>query len=157
MRIGVIADTHHDPVRMYVAMQRIPDAEAWLHLGDMTEDAELIEEKTGVPVYVVRGNCDAYSDVPYERVVTLGGVNIYMTHGHRWRVDFDRSALCFRAEELGCTLALYGHPHVSMVENNGRVIALNPGSPTRPRGGRKPTVAYVDIDGGDFTTGFINI
>ena len=158
MRIGVIADTHGDLVSVYRAMQLIPDAAAWLHLGDEVNDADVLIEKSGAPVYTVRGNCDTYStEFPMERTVRFDGVSIFMTHGHRYAVAYDRSRLCYRAEELGCSLAVYGHTHISLTENNGRVIAMNPGSTSHPRGGRKASIAYVDISGTDFTTGIILI
>ena len=156
MKLGVISDTHGDMISVYRAMQLVPDAAAWLHLGDVVSDAELLSEKSGADVYTVRGNCDTYAaECPYERVLTFEGVRILVTHGHRYHVDIDRAALSYRAEELGCRLALYGHTHVSMVENDGRVISLNPGSSSRPRGGRKPSIACVELCGADFSTKFI--
>ncbi len=149
MRVGVISDTHGSAFGIERALRAIPDAELWIHLGDLTADARTLEKRAGVPVHSVRGNCDFDARVPAERVVTLAGARILLCHGHQYAVRYDRSRLFYRAEELGCALVLYGHTHVSLVEASGAVLAVNPGSPSQPREGRAPSIALLRIEAGE--------
>ena len=73
-----------------------------------------------------------------------------MMHGHTHGVSpysYDKAA--YRAEELHCSVLLFGHTHISIVNNDGRVLAVNPGSPSCPRGGRSPSFALLEIENGD--------
>ena len=137
MRIGVISDTHGSAFGIERAVRALPDVEAWIHLGDVVPDVRTLEKRAGVPVYSVRGNCDFDARLAAEQILT-----------HQYGVRYDRTRLFYRAEELKCTLALYGHTHVSLLEASGALIALNPGSPTSPREGRAPSAALLKIENG---------
>ena len=50
------------------------------------------------------------------------------------------------AESLDCDVAVFGHTHVAFQETYSRVLALNPGSPARPRGGSPHSFALVELD-----------
>ncbi len=148
MRIGVLSDTHGSELAAERAAARLPDAEAWIHLGDGMHEAALLERLTGKPVHRIKGNCD-YGPGETERVLTLGGVSILAVHGHLYGVQNGRDTLSYRAEELGCKLALYGHTHVSLVEAWGGILLVNPGSAARPKEGRAPSIALVELRDGD--------
>ena len=79
-------------------------------------------------------------------------------HGHTHGVSpysYDKAA--YRAEELHCSVLLFGHTHISIVNNDGRVLAVNPGSPACPRGGRSPSFALLEIENGDVRTEIITM
>ncbi len=68
--------------------------DAVLHLGDHTDDADDIRRAfPALTIYHVRGNNDFDMDVPLFAVVTVGGVRMYLTHGHRERVSMLHSGL----------------------------------------------------------------
>lgn len=171
MRIGVISDTHGSLTAIDRCILRAGDVDAWFHLGDIAPDARYLAEKSGKPVYFVYGNCDGRlggecpeDEYPEEqklnaceRVVTVGGVRIFLCHGHYYRVDFNPYALSYRAEELGCAAALYGHTHMSELSALGSVLLLNPGSPARPRGMRKPSFAILRVLGGKVNADIITL
>ena len=92
------------------------------------------------------GNCDYNNKYESEQVITLGGVRMFITHGNKYSPTYDRTRLLYRCEELNCSVVLYGHTHISLVEYNGGILALNPGSPSAPRGGRKPSIAVLEIE-----------
>ncbi|MBO4306209.1 MAG: metallophosphoesterase [Clostridia bacterium] len=161
VRIAVISDTHGSVDAVEKAIAAAGDVDCWFHLGDFASDAKHISKKTGLPVYSVLGNCDGWvlagasQSVSYpepqrtsasEMVVTVGKARIMLCHGHTYDVDFDTLRLGYRAEELECDAVLYGHTHVSEFSAYGRVMKLNPGSPSRPRGGRKPSFAIMTVD-----------
>ena len=160
-RIGVIADTHGGTEELERCIAKAGEVAGWFHLGDFVSDAKLLAERTGLPVYSVLGNCDGWvlagasQSVSYpepqrtsasEMVVTVGKARIMLCHGHTYDVDFDTLRIGYRAEELECDAVLYGHTHVSELSAYGRVMKLNPGSPSRPRGGRKPSFAIMTVD-----------
>ena len=161
MRIAVISDTHGSIAAVDRCILRAGDVDGWFHLGDIVSDARYIAEKTGKPVYSVLGNCDGWMNGGFaedmfpepqtagasERVVNVNGVRILLCHGHFYNVDMDPYRLSYRAEELGCAAALYGHTHRSELMVFGGALILNPGSPSRPRGSRKPSFAILRITG----------
>ncbi len=153
MLIGVISDTHGSTASIDMAVKKLPDADLWLHLGDNVRDAQYMRDK-GQTVRFVRGNCD-FSNAESERVETFEGTRIFMAHGHQYAVDYDRLRLAYRAEELMCSVALYGHTHISLIEASGGLLIVNPGSPSRPRNERKPSFACLSINGNDVNSRII--
>lgn len=147
MKIGVISDTHGYTEAISSAMRMLPDAEAWIHLGDYATDIDDYIEK-GLTIYRVNGNCSPALSIPNEMVVELGGVKLFLAHGHRYAVDYDRSMLSGKAESLGCQAALYGHTHVPEIDESGKILVLNPGSPCFPRQGTKRSFAVLYIKDG---------
>jgi putative phosphoesterase len=141
-RVGIIGDTHGDRFAIAQCQAAVGQVEAWLHLGDYARDAELLRAE-GTEVFSVAGNCDYAGQT--ERVVCLGGVRIFMAHGHRYGVNDSPARLVARARELHCTVALYGHTHVPLLDEGGDVLVLCPGSPSRPRGGSKRYMGLLVI------------
>ena len=163
IRIGVISDTHGSISALGACVSAAGEVDGWFHLGDYASDAKKLRELTKKPVYSVLGNCDGcylshaeedvfpmpQKDTASERVVTVGGARIFLCHGHRYDVDFGPYSLSYRAEELNCSAALYGHTHRGELSAYGKLLLLNPGSPSRPRGGAGPTFAVLEIENGD--------
>lgn len=146
MRIGVISDTHGDPWAIQACIEAAGRVDAWLHLGDNTRDAEDFQ-RTGAPVYGVRGNTDFAALEPWEQVVQLEEVRLFLCHGHQYAVGADPYRLALRAQELACHGALFGHTHVPFLDESGAVTLLNPGSPSRPRQGSRRSMAILSICG----------
>lgn len=154
MKVAVVSDTHGCLSMLDRCIKLAGQVDAWCHLGDLTSDAEALMSRTNAKVYAVRGNCDYFGGSAQryesEAVVELGGARILMMHGHTHGVSpysYDKAA--YRAEELHCSVLLFGHTHISIVNNDGRVLAVNPGSPSCPRGGRSPSFALLEIENGD--------
>lgn len=154
MKIGVLADTHGDAASIMRVMGKAGEVDAWIHLGDFARDCAYL---VGANAYAVRGNCDFSSEYDTEQVVHFEHARILLTHGHRFQPKISRSALFDRAEALHCGLVLYGHTHVSMVESRGTLLAVCPGSPSRPRMGRAPSFAVLDIENGQIRPHIVTI
>jgi len=107
--------------------------DAVVHLGDHYEDAQAMkEEYSHIPFYQVPGNCDRYRcppNVPEILIQKIGGVSVYMTHGHRHQVKAYLGALLRDARASKVDAVLYGHTHVADChqEPDGLWV-LNPGS-----------------------------
>lgn len=137
MKILIFTDSHGYNVSMACAVEReAPDMV--LHLGDHTDDARELESVfPRLTVCSVRGNNDYFDrEVPEHAVVTLDGVRIFLTHGHREQVYVrEGKQVAQLAREEGCGLAFFGHTHRMYLERVNGVLVCNPGSISLPRGG----------------------
>ncbi|MDE6274768.1 MAG: metallophosphoesterase [Clostridiales bacterium] len=91
--------------------------------GDMRETVGEYPEKT----YVLKGNND-FSYGMNECVIKAEHVSIFCCHGHKYGVKRGLSELARRAKELGCEVALYGHTHISSIEQVDGVLCICPGA-----------------------------
>ena len=143
MKILVFSDSHGMTSAMCDALLR-HEPDAVLHLGDYTDDVQALRDfAPQIPVYAVRGNGDYGSQEPLTMELTLGGVKMFMTHGHTYRVKMDPSGLINTAMYAGADLLLYGHTHIPCWDAYGEMIALNPGSI-----GYKGTYAVLEAENG---------
>lgn len=149
IRACIVSDSHGNLAALRLAVEAAGEVDCYIHLGDGVGDAHVLMDMTKKPVYAVRGNCDLSLEFLPDDVVTLGETRIFMTHGHKYGVGAGTFALAQQAEERNCSVALYGHTHVSSVEAQGRILVVNPGSPSLPRLGRKRSVAVLLIAGND--------
>lgn len=170
-RIGVISDTHGSTAAIDACVAAAGEVDGWFHLGDYAGDAKKLAERTGKPVYRVLGNCDGWAvsglselrfpetqrELTAETVVTVENARILLCHGHTYDVDLGPWTLSYRGEELHCAAALYGHTHRSELMASGGLLLLNPGSPSRPRGGRAPSFAVMEIENGDVNASIITL
>lgn len=104
----------------------------YIHCGDGGEELEdmrqmIMQRDPHAAICVVKGNCDFFSDAPLFAVLNMGGVRVFVTHGHMQRVKSGLMNLGYAAEERGCDIALYGHTHEAAMEN-GRALMINPGA-----------------------------
>ena len=127
MKLIVVSDTHGRAGRMKQIKERHPDADGLLFLGDGASEMRRFD--TLYPLYyAVRGNCDVASRLDDEQVVSLGGVDVLLAHGHLWRVKWDLLRLALRAREVGARVALFGHTHQPLATYEQGVFLMNPGA-----------------------------
>lgn len=145
MNILVISDTHGDlsKVReMWERLQPACDFDMVLHCGDFAKDAMELRKEIDCEVVYVQGNCDGCEHEDIKVVDTPAG-KIMITHGHMENVNYGLQNLYYRAKELGCVCACYGHTHIPVNEVEGGIRIVNPGSLTRPLGGSVPSCAIL--------------
>ncbi|UTC50593.1 YfcE family phosphodiesterase [Treponema sp. OMZ 855] len=152
----LLSDTHGavDAVRWILAAFS-EECQACLFAGDGAQDImtvvrEAAAGKLTIPPVIImaQGNCDCrlcppvFPDsenpkpfgLPVYQQKMIAGQQILLAHGHLHHVELDGRKLSMTAENLGCTIAVYGHTHIQSIECFGGVTAVNPGSPLRPRG-----------------------
>ncbi len=86
----------------------------------------------------VRGNCDTEVDqmvldfpiMADYAVISDGEKMIYLTHGHKYGVDY------FPGAKAG-DIIMQGHTHIPMNEVRDSIICINPGSVSLPKNGSK--------------------
>jgi putative phosphoesterase len=140
--VGLIADTHGlvrpGLAAAFAGVQRI------LHAGDVGGAAVLAALAKLAPVDAVFGNVDDTHDpsLARERVVTIGGVTIHVSHGHELGRPTAELALArYRGE-----VVVFGHTHKPVVVRaaDGR-MAINPGAAGPRRFDLVPSVARLTI------------
>lgn len=132
MTILVFSDSHSSLRFMRMCIEAVrPDV--MIHLGDYFDDGEAVkEEYPGIRLYQVPGNCDRYRCPPGQPEICIdriGGVDVYLTHGHKHRVKQGIGGLLSSARTANVDIVMYGHTHVADChrEEDGLWV-LNPGS-----------------------------
>lgn len=132
MKILVLSDSHSGLSFMRQAIRAVKPDQV-IHLGDYFGDGQVMaEENPHMVFHQVPGNCDRYrmqTVQPETLCYPIGGVMMYMTHGHLHRVKFSTAFLLASARQSGAAIALYGHTHEADCrrEPDGLWV-LNPGS-----------------------------
>jgi len=144
--IGLIADTH-GTLRPDVH-RALAGVDLILHAGDVGGEAIIAELELIAPVRAVFGNTDA-RDTPglvYQINDTFDGVRIHVSHGHE--LGAPRLELLLAAYDAD--VIVYGHTHAALVHRtaDGRLV-VNPGAAGPARGGESPSVARLDVRGGE--------
>ena len=136
MKILIFSDSHRQFAPLMQAMEREAPIDRIIHAGDVCQDAEDLEIMyPSVPVIAVKGNNDYFNrDFPEDRFFELGGVKIFLTHGHNYGVKHSYAKLWQVAREKGADICIFGHTHRTYQEKIGEVELFNPGSSGRSYG-----------------------
>ena len=129
MKIAVFSDTHGSSRGMIKAVAEY-EPDQIIHLGDGMRDTEALEaEFPMIPVCRVPGNCDYDSDGEDYKVIRLGPLKAFITHGHRYAVRGGKlDVLLYAAQCCGCRIAMFGHTHRAGFEQLEGMFVLNPGT-----------------------------
>ena len=139
MRFDIVSDTHgrlSDEL-----LEALQGADVIMHAGDCCGVADYRTLCDIAPTYMCLGNNDWGMNYGPE----VGRVTRVFRCGLRWQ-------LCHYEERLElttCDVAICGHSHRPFVvwENSpggsGKILVMNPGSPTFPRTNQGPTIGRV--------------
>ena len=135
MKILVFSDSHAKASYINEALKMHKNnTDVVIFLGDGIKDIEYIKSAyPNIAFYIVRGNCDlSANEYESERVISLDGIKIFITHGHLYNAKFTCSRLLLRARELECQAVFFGHTHEPVDEIlevcDKRIHLFNPGS-----------------------------
>lgn len=152
--VGVVSDTHlraggtlPEPL---VGGLRLAGVARILHCGDHTSPSAAAQLEALAPLDAVAGNNDGpeiAGRFGYKKIVAIEGVRIGLVHGDagRARTTPLRALEAFAADDVD--VVCFGHSHQPYLERHGRVLLLNPGSPTDKR--REPAFSYALLVVGD--------
>lgn len=151
MRIGVISDTHGylDPrvTGHFAGVEHI------VHAGDIGAAYVLDRLAAIAPVTAVTGNVDwgGPLDREYRRGarLNLAGYSLYITH-----IGDHPAELAKRLPVPRPHVYIYGHSHIPALERLDGVLFLNSGAAGKPRFGRQPSIALLEL-GDDVTAQII--
>lgn len=132
MKILVLSDSHAALSFMRRCIdQTRPDHV--IHLGDHYDDGQAMADAySHIRFHLVPGNCDRFRcppGLPDVLCYDVGGVRIFMTHGHLHGVKSSDCRLVAAARDYGASVALYGHTHspVCFRTEDGMWV-MNPGT-----------------------------
>jgi len=146
MRALVISDTHRYLNNADKVIEKYSDINTVIHLGDLIEDVEKLKRKfRSRKFYYVAGNNDFCSNVPYEKMITLGGNKILLTHGHRQRVNYNMLSISLWGREQEADVVLFGHLHQPVLDESMGIMLFNPGSISLPRTTQGPTYGILEV------------
>ena len=147
MKVLVVSDTHGIVKPFIKELEKHKDAEMIFHLGDMVHDALKIKENTDIPMVIVRGNNDYFSEnTPWSQIVRIKGHKILLTHGHMEKINYGITSLYFKAKESEADLVFYGHTHVYSDEYIDGIRLINPGSAGYDRARQYESYVVMNIE-----------
>jgi len=146
MKILIVSDTHKKNDNYFmVVKQQAPDMV--IHCGDAEGCEDVLTQAAGCPVRIVLGNNDFFSDLPRELELEIGRFRVWVTHGHNYYVSMGNETIKREAVARRMDIVFYGHTHRPVVDLDGGVIAVNPGSLSYPRQeGRRPSYVIMELD-----------
>lgn len=107
-RILIVSDTHGRLNYFKEMLARTGKPDRLIHLGDSEGQQDEIARLAGCPVDIVRGNCDYSSDLAQDKLIEIGKYRVFLTHGHRYQVNFGIQTLKEAALLRGADIAMYG-------------------------------------------------
>ena len=147
MKILIVSDTHRNTDNLEVVLEQEKPLDLLIHLGDIEGDEDYIEVLAECPVEAVAGNNDFFSDLPGEREIQIGKYKALLTHGHYYYVNAGTGRIKMEAEAREIDIAMFGHTHRPLLEQDNGVVVLNPGSISYPRQeGKNPSYIVMELD-----------
>jgi len=141
--IGLIADTHIPARAIGLSaelLNGLAGVDLIIHAGDIVHPSVLDALGQIAPVVAVAGNMDPpelQAGLGRTKTLSIGKYTIGVIHGDGVRGTTRERAL---AAFPNADCVVFGHSHQPLVEKAGRVLLVNPGSPTDRR--RSPYHSY---------------
>ncbi len=152
IRVAVLSDTHGDFRNVDKARVKLGRVDWLFHAGDYLADAGQVAASLGVDranIRAVVGNCDYPTLEPLQITLTVGGVQILITHGHHHAVKDDLQRIMSLGRAAGAQIVIFGHTHIPLAFEEHGVLLLNPGSLSMPRlKDNLPSCALLEIEDG---------
>lgn len=146
-RILIVSDTHGRITYLQDVWRRSGPLDLTIHLGDVEGGEQILRRLAPCPMEMIAGNNDYFTNLPGEKVIRIGKYNIFLTHGHRYRVHYGNELLLEEARKRDCQIVMYGHTHAPELRYYPGVTVLNPGSISYPRPATKqPSYILMDFD-----------
>jgi len=136
MQIGILSDTHG--LLRPEALEALQGSDHILHAGDIGNIEILASLAEIAPVTAIHGNIDVYgpcAELPATEAIELAGRLFYLVHSLQ---DLD-----INPKQAGVSCVVTGHSHKPVIEEQGGVLYLNPGSAGPRRFGLPVTLARL--------------
>ena len=147
MKILIVSDTHRKNENLEIVLEQEKPIDLLIHLGDGEGCEDYIEVLAECPLEIVSGNNDFFTELPGEKMISIGKYKVLLTHGHYYYVNTGIVRLKEEALDRGVDIVMYGHTHRPMLVEEDGLIILNPGSLTYPRQeGRRPSYIIMEIE-----------
>ena len=127
----VVSDSHGNRAALDKLTGVFAESDYIIHLGDTSSDGSYIKKQFPEKTYLLNGNCDFTKLGEKEITLRIEGVNIFACHGDAYGVKHSYDRLAYKAEQEGCSVALFGHTHRATELTSGGVTLFNPGTLSR--------------------------
>lgn len=147
MKVLIVSDTHGRNHSFLKTLERVSPIDLLIHLGDFEGGEDYIQSNTPCRTEMVSGNNDFFNGLPKDKIIQIGRYRVFLTHGHRYGVSYNTSAIREAARMNEADIVMFGHTHVPLIDLNSNIWAINPGSLALPRqSGRIPTFIIMELD-----------
>ena len=131
MKILILSDCHYKKFLADQVLQQNASAELIIFLGDGEDNIRDIPLRFPTKAFIgLRGNCDFCSSFPLTQTFEVDNVRFFCTHGHLYHVKTNLAALKKAACDDNAHVALFGHTHRQILQEENGLLLLNPGSIT---------------------------
>ena len=144
MKIGIVSDTHKSENYINKAVPYLKECDLIIHAGDNFSDSKYIHQMTNRDIISVKGNCD-FENVEDEIVFEIENKTILLCHGHKYNVNCGIDELKRKAKSVAADIVIFGHTHIPFIKEEDKILYLNPGSLSRPRGMSSKQFIMMDI------------
>lgn len=138
MKILVLSDSHGNFNSILRALDRESDIQFVIHAGDIQRDVDDLRDlRPDLTCAAVAGNNEffhSFSQDPSQRIFTLEGKRIFLTHGHLFSVKQTLSQLAQAARAAEAEICIFGHTHKPYLEERNGILFFNPGSSSNSYG-----------------------
>lgn len=140
MRALILSDSHGAYRNVAQAVQAAGKVDLIIHCGDGWRDVEAAGVDT--PCIQVKGNCDMAPQLPSRVISREKGIDFMVAHGHEYGVKQGLARIIYAAMEEQVQVLCFGHTHVPLVEKQGELLVICPGS----IGGERAAYALLEGD-----------
>ncbi|MEG1395223.1 MAG: YfcE family phosphodiesterase [Clostridia bacterium] len=127
--VVILSDSHNNYHWTEEFLVVLDECDYIIHLGDGLDEINFLQSLYKDKFYYVLGNCDAISQSKHEFLkINIENVSLMLAHGHTFGVKYslvDYAQFCL---ENDVAIGLFGHTHTPLIEKNGRLTLVNPGS-----------------------------
>ena len=124
----IFSDTHGNLPCIEKLSPIICESDYIVHLGDNSHDLNVLPDDVCEKIYSVKGNCDGGGE---DIILEIENRKLLITHGDRYGVKSSLLRVLLKAKEIGADTVLYGHTHISNIEEVDGITLINPGNMTR--------------------------
>ncbi len=122
MKILITADIHGN-LKLLDKIKETYDIH--IDAGDIVIPEHILDVKG---IISVRGNCDYYSNLPMERILTYDDKTFLVLHGHNFDVKYGLERLINYAKLKRVDYCIYGHTHIQSAFTKDNITFINPGT-----------------------------
>lgn len=147
MKILIVSDSHGRNQNLENVIEKVKPIDLCIHLGDFENSIDFMKDIIPCKLEIVSGNNDYYNNIERDKIITIGKYCLFLTHGHRYGVNYGTERIKEVAQQNGANIAVFGHTHCPLIDQSGSIWAINPGSISQPRQeGHIPTFIIMEID-----------
>lgn len=142
MKLVIFSDVHGNKEFVERIFSFNPDADYFISLGDSELSWGYL---SSLDILSIKGNAPRDAGIAFERDMEIHGKKIFLTHGHKYKVNKSMKLLLEKGFKGEYDILLYGHTHIAKVDKVKNMLFINPGSVSIPRSSRVGSYMVMNI------------